>query len=141
MPTDIVLDSTAVSALFFRDPSSDRVEAALKRFDGLLTLDLAFAEVGNVAWKRISLFKEDYVTNSRALSAAVDFITNACRVTESREMLPKALDVAVKHGIPIYDALFLSLASGAKTRLLTTDERLHRKASGIGDLKDLTMLP
>jgi predicted nucleic acid-binding protein len=141
MSSEIILDSSAVSALFFRDPYSDRVEAALKKFDGFVTLDLAFVEVGNVAWKRTSLFKEDYATNSKALSAATEFIVSACRVIESREMLPEALEVAVKHGIPIYDALFLALASGTGTRLLTTDEKLHQKASGIQELKNLTLLP
>ena len=141
MPTEVALDSTAVSALFFRDPYSERVEVALKKFDEFRTLDLAFAEVGNVAWKRINLFKEDYATSSRALSAAADFITTVCRVSESREILPKALEVGVKYDIPIYDALFLVLADNAKTRLLTTDEKLHRKASKTEALKNLTLLP
>lgn len=141
MHTDIVLDSTALAAIFFNDPYSDKVEAALKNYGSFYTLDLAFAEVGNVAWKRTTLFKEDYTTNFQALAAASDFITKTCKVTESKQLLQQALAVGSKHQIPLYDALFLVLASTTRMALLTTDETLHRKVSHISDLKGLTILP
>jgi predicted nucleic acid-binding protein len=136
-----VLDSTAIAALFFEDPYSDSIEKTLKTFDKFYTLDLAFAEVCNVAWKRIRLFKEDYTVTSRALSEATDFVQNVCHVTESREILGSSLELGVKHDIGVYDCLFLALAKRLKLRLLTTDEKLHKKLTASKELANLTLLP
>lgn len=141
MPTEVVLDSTAVSVLFFRDPYSQRVESAIHKFDRFRTLDLVFSEVGNVAWKRIQIFKEDYATILQVLSVAADFVTNVCLIVESRNILAKALEFGVKHKLPIYGSLFLVLARDSRTKLLTTDEKLHRTVSKIDELKTLTLLP
>ena len=141
MPTDVVLDSTAIAAIFFRDTHSEQVEATLKRFERFHTLDLAFAEVGNVAWKRINFFKEDFATHLRALLAATDFIRNVCNVIETREVLAQALEVGVKEGITIYDSLFVALAKRMKVKLLTTDEKLHDRVRKSRELNDLAFLP
>jgi len=141
VPAEVALDSTAIAAIFFKDPNSEVVSTAVRKFSRYRTLDLAFAEVGNVAWKRIVLFKEDRATSSQALEAASGFITNSCTITESRELLPQALELGSKYGIPLYDSLFLALASESGTRLLTTDRLLHRKVSNIEELKNLTEVP
>ena len=48
MPDKVVLDSSVIAAMFFReDASTQAIEAAAK--SDLITLDLAIAEVGNVA--------------------------------------------------------------------------------------------
>jgi predicted nucleic acid-binding protein len=138
---EVALDSTAIAAIFFKDPNAESVSSAVRRFSRYHTLDLAFAEVGNVAWKRIVLFKEDRATSSQALKAASDFIANSCSVTESRELLSQALDLGSKYEIPLYDALFLTLASKSGMGLLTTDEILHRKVSRFAELKNLTVVP
>ncbi len=137
----MTLDSNVIAALFFKDPYSERVEAALEKYDRLLTLDLAFPEVGNVAWKRISLFHEDYATISRALRMATEFTQNACQVTLSKEILLEGLELGVKQELSIYDSLFLTLAKRMRLKLLTTDEKLHRKAQASKELANLTILP
>lgn len=141
MPTSIVLDSTAIAALFFKDPFSERVDEALARYESFHTLDLAFAEVGNVAWKRVHVFKEDLSITSAALQHAVDFIQKVCLVLEARELLAPGLQLAVHEGVTIYDALFLSLAQRLGLNLLTTDEELHRKAQASEKLTRLTVVP
>lgn len=141
MSTSVVLDSTAIAALFFRDPYSERVEEALRDYDSLYTVDLAFAEVGNVAWKRVHLFKESYQPTARALESAVDFIERVCHLVRSRDLLAQALGLAVQQHTTIYDGLFLSLAKKMKARLLTTDEELHGRVESAPELKGLTRVP
>lgn len=141
MPTSIVLDSTAIAALFFKDPYSERVDGALERYDRFHTLDLAYAEVGNVAWKRVHIFGEDYAIASKALKGAVDFIEDVCQVVESREIMANALELAVHQRITIYDSLFLSLARRVNAKLLTTDQGLHSRAEASAELKGLTLMP
>lgn len=141
MSIDVVLDSTAIASIFFRDPYSDRVDSALKKFERLHTLDLAFAEVGSVAWKRVKFFGEDYAASSRALSAAAEFIENACRVTESRKLVSQASELGVERWITFYDSLFIALANSLKAKLLTTDEKLRSSVQAIRELGNLILVP
>ncbi len=137
----MVLDSAAIAALFFRDPHSEKVEAAVGRYANLYTLDLAFAEVCSVAWKRVKFFGEELETASRALALAKDFVDSSCRVAQSRELLQEALRLAVEQGTTAYDSLFLSLALKSKMKLLTTDEKLHKKAESSSRTRGLTVMP
>lgn len=141
MLTDVVLDSTAIASIFFRDPYSERVDSALKKFERFHTLDLAFAEVGSVAWKRVKFFGEDYAASLKALAAAAEFIENACRVTESRELVSQAFELGVERRITFYDSLFIALANGLKARLLTTDERLRSSVQAMKELSNLILVP
>lgn len=141
MASDVSLDSGAIAALFFDDPFSQRVEAAVARYTSFNTLDLALAEVCNVAWKRVRSFGEDLETSARALSLARDFVGSACQVASSGELLHHALLLAVEEGVSAYDALYLTLAMKSKTKLLTTDEKLHRKVESSPRISGLTLLP
>lgn len=137
----MALDSGAIAALFFKDPFSDKVESALGDYGHFYTLDLAFAEICNVAWKRVKAFGDDAGTSLRALVLARDFVDNACQVVSGRELLHQALELAVEEDIPAYDSLYLALAAKSKTKLLTTDEKLHRKVEGSSRISGLTFLP
>lgn len=141
MSTRIALDSSTVAALFFKDPMSERVEQAITNYDQLHTLDLAYAEVGNVAWKRVHLFKEDTIHVSKSLDMALQFIQDNCDVSPCSNYLKEALTIAIDNGITIYDSLFLTLARHFKTRLLTVDEKLHDKISESKKMADLIALP
>jgi predicted nucleic acid-binding protein len=54
MPGKMALDSCAIAAMFFKEEASERALKAATESD-MITLELAFAEVGNVAWKRVAL--------------------------------------------------------------------------------------
>ena len=136
-----MLDSTAIAALFFKDPYSERVEQTIERYEPLYTLDLAYAEVANVGWKRVRFFGEQFDTNLRALELAADFVQNACSVIEARGLIKDALKVGVDEKIAVYDSLFLVTAKTNATKVLTTDERLHAKVQASKELRGLTFLP
>lgn len=57
MPPRAVLDSSVLAAMFFREASSSRALKCASECDPV-TLDLAMAEVGNVAWKPVLFFGE-----------------------------------------------------------------------------------
>lgn len=104
-------------------------------------MDIAFAELGSMAWKSVLIFKEKIEPSYEALKQAVNFIRDNCEVVSSKEILTQAFELGTKHRIQIYDSLFLTLASQLKTRVLTTDERLHNKINGIKELRGITILP
>jgi predicted nucleic acid-binding protein len=141
LSTKIVLDSAAISSIFFSDPLSDQTEMAIAKYDELYTMDLACPEVGNVAWKRVSFFKEDRKQIFDALKLALEFIRDNCKVISSSEIAPEAFSLAVDNNITMYDALFLGLAKRLRTKVLTADEKLHRKLQQSKKMQSLVTLP
>ena len=67
MPDRVILDSAAIAAIFFKEESSERAERVAENYK-LITVDLAIAEVANVAWKRVVFFNESKEIALKALS-------------------------------------------------------------------------
>lgn len=122
----VILDSGVIAAIFFKEDASERAERAAEAHS-LITLDLAYVEVGNVAWKRVAIFKESKELMLKALKNSSDFITGACDVIASKELLDDAFKIAVSEKITIYDSLFVAASEREKVPLLTTDGKLHEK--------------
>jgi len=120
----IVLDSSIIAALFFKDPFSEAVEKSLKRYDEYYTVDFAMVEVANVAWKRVTLFNESRKIIEEALDDAINFIETLCYVISSYKLYRNAFNIGIATKIPIYDALFLALANTLNSKLLTCDTKL-----------------
>jgi hypothetical protein len=56
-------------------------------------------------------------------------------------LLPRALEIGVKEGITVYDALFVTLAANKRVKLLTTDEKLHSTPQSSKEFSNITLLP
>ncbi|HDN68660.1 MAG TPA: PIN domain-containing protein, partial [Methanomicrobia archaeon] len=82
MPDRVILDSSVIAAIFFKEEASERAERAAANYE-LGTVDLAIAEVGNVAWKRVVFFNEAEEVALRALRRGINFIVGACEVVSS----------------------------------------------------------
>ncbi|MHB8565695.1 MAG: type II toxin-antitoxin system VapC family toxin [Nitrososphaerales archaeon] len=138
-----VLDSSAIASIFFEDKFTESMERTIRgsRETTFSTLDIAYAEVGSVAWKGVTLFKQPLDLCSRALEQAMSFISDNCNVVPCKELIEGSFQMGIKHGIQIYDALFLTLAQKHGAHLLTADERLDKKVSGIKELQGITKLP
>ena len=65
-----VLDSGVIFALYFEEDASLRAVNAAKEYNPI-TLDLAVAEVGNAAWKRVASFEESKDATSLSLSGCI----------------------------------------------------------------------
>lgn len=130
----VILDSGIIAAIFFKEEASERAEKAVEDRD-LITLDLAFVEVANVAWKRVVLFKESKDLISKALKNGIEFITDACEVIASKELLDDAFTIAVSEKITIYDALFVAASEIKKVPLLTADRKLYEKLKKSRDIE------
>jgi predicted nucleic acid-binding protein len=122
----VILDSSIIAAIFFKEEASERAERAAENYSSI-TLDLAFVEVANVAWKRVVFFNESKEIMLKALKNSLDFISGACKVITSRELLDAAFKIAVSDKITIYDSLFIAASEREKVPLLTADGKLHEK--------------
>jgi len=130
MKDKVVLDSSIIVALFFKEELSDEVEKIVEEYSEYYTVDISYSEVANAAWKKVRIYGEDEELSKRALDVAVDFIEKVCRVEDSRVLLNQAFELAVKHNLTVYDALFIVLAMKLNEKLLTTDRKLYSKVEG-----------
>lgn len=128
MPDRIVLDSSVIAAIFFLDKiSAQAIEAA--GHSDCVTVDLAYAEVANVAWKRAMHTGNDPVAVKSTLDKCIAFIEETCEVIPARDLMIPAYDLACRHRITIYDALFAAASIRCDATLVTADTTLHSSVS------------
>ncbi|MDD1701666.1 MAG: type II toxin-antitoxin system VapC family toxin [Methanoregula sp.] len=132
MHGDAVLDSSIIAAIFFPEKITEKAGTVAENYD-CITVDLAYAEVANVAWKITvrSPQKRDVIQSLLADSCA--FIRETCRVIPAQDLVPEAYDLACSRKITIYDALFLSAAVRENALLVTADTKLHFAAREIAE--------
>ncbi len=90
------------------------------------TLDLAFAEAGNVIWKHVKMGRikpEDAIKRAEVLKRLV----NTSKIYKAEDFLIDAIKLAVEYNLTIYDALFVALAIKLNDKLTTTDRKLYEK--------------
>ena len=129
-----VLDSSILAAMFFKEAASPRALKCASECDPV-TLDLAMAEVGNVAWKQVVFFGENRDRASDALQDCQDFIATACTIIKASDLSMKAFQIAVDDKISYYDSLFLAAAEREGIPLITLDQKLHEKAKAKRDIR------
>ena len=134
MPPRAVLDSSILAAMFFKEASSPRALKCASECDPV-TLDLAMAEVGNVAWKQVVFFGENRDRASDALQDCQDFIATACTIIKASDLSMKAFQIAVDDKISYYDSLFLAAAEREGFPLMTLDQKLQEKAKAKRDVR------
>jgi len=86
-----------------------------------LVPDLFWLEVGNAIWKAAQKQKIDAETAARNLRTISDL---KIPTVPSFDLVPQALQLAIKHGRTVYDAIYVALALRLKADLITADERL-----------------
>ena len=134
MPHRAVLDSSVLAAMFFREASSPRALKCASECDPV-TLDLAMAEVGNVAWKPVLFSGESRDRASDALQDCQDFIETACTIIKASDLSMKAFQIAVEDKVSYYDSLFLAAAEREGIPLMTLDQKLQEKAKVKRDVR------
>jgi predicted nucleic acid-binding protein len=128
-----ILDTGVIVAIYFEEDASERaVEAASGHSP--ITIDLAVAEVGNAAWKRVALFGEDKDATWRSLYKCLDFI-KSCSIIASFELAELAYDISVENRTTFYDSLFLAAAERENVPLFTLDKKLYEKVKAKRDVR------
>jgi predicted nucleic acid-binding protein len=112
-----VIDSSALIKYVAKEENWEKVEEHLK--EGCITLDLAIKETGNALVKKV--LKNE--VNTETAKAIIDHLPRIVKVTPQKEHFPKALEIAIKHKLAIYDAMFIALSMNTNTPLLTSDEK------------------
>lgn len=126
--TRLVLDASVVAKLYFSEEHSDRAERAVRRKRAaLFAPDLLFAELANIAWKRVMRGEID---GPGALEIVQEATALPLTVRSSSELAPQALGLAVETGRTAYDCMYLALAIAERATMLTADRRFAEAVAG-----------
>ena len=103
----------------------------LRGFSYGFILDLTIYEAANVVWK------EYYLLNKISMDTAAKFIEVLSKIFEVIDVLSvkglesEVFNIAVKHGLTIYDASYVTVAMRKKLTLVTDDKELRKAVSHI----------
>lgn len=129
--TRVVVDASVAVKWFVPEELSTEARVLLAADHQLLAPDLLWAEFGNVLWKKHRRRELDQRTTHRLLR---DFSRVPIEFHATERWTETALELAIRHGITVYDGLYLALAAGSGCRLMTADRRLS-EACREGDLR------
>lgn len=131
--TRVVVDASVAVKWFVPEELSIEARRLLAPEYELLAPDLLWAELGNVLWKKHRRRELDQRTAARLLG---DFSRVPIKLHPSQRWTGAALDLAIRHGVTVYDGLYLAVAAGNECRLMTADRRLH-DVCGDGPLREI----
>lgn len=121
-----VIDSSALIKYIAKEENWEKVEEHLK--EGCITLDLAIKETANALVKKA--LKNEVTTETA--KEIINYLPKIVRIAPQKEHFSKALEIAIKHKLVIYDALFIALSANTNTPLLTSDEKQARTSKEYG---------
>lgn len=118
----VVLDASAGLEVVLRGSRSQVYEELMLAADLIISVDLYKAETANVYWK---YHKFGDLTVQEAKEYWVDTIALVQHFADTFSLFDLGFELAVKHSISVYDALYLALAKQTAACLLTLDKKLR----------------
>jgi predicted nucleic acid-binding protein len=116
------VDASVAVKWFLPEELSTEARRLLTPEYELIAPDLLWAELGNVLWKKHRRGELDQTTASRLFD---DFSRLLIEFHAAGRWTMAALELAIRHGVTVYDGLYLALAAGHGCRVVTADRRLH----------------
>lgn len=117
----IVIDASALIAFFLREEGWSELAKYMIR---TVSLDHAVKEFYNAVWRAVSINKR--MSSKEALeciSLFKNYLEKNMQLVREEEYLDGALEIALKEGITVYDALYISLAISQNKPILTLDRK------------------
>lgn len=122
-----VIDAGVLIKLFFEEDHSDDAERCVRTTSELLAPDLIWSEAANVIWKR---FRRGDLGREDASEIAVRILGLPLRIRASADLIPDALDLAMRFDRTVYDGLYVALAVKTKSVMISSDKRLVNALAG-----------
>ena len=119
-----VVDASLVVKWFVPEVHSIAARKWLDASHDYIAPDLIFPEAGNAIWKKV---RRGELTAEDAQSLVNDLSGVGVEAVSMRALIPDAHALAVRTGITVYDATYLTLAVRLETQVITADDRFERK--------------
>ena len=122
----IVIDTSALAAFLLREKDWRKLAKYMKR---VVSVDYIMVEFYNVIWKAIyihKLLKENEAL--KIIELLKEYAKANMKLEDTKNYLDKALKVALRTGLTIYDSLYITLALEKRLPLLTLDKRQKEEA-------------
>jgi len=117
----IVVDASALSAFMLKEPGWKRFTPYLVNS---ISVDHVVKEVANTIWKACIIKKIIRVEDALKLFMILESMIGKNIVLEPEtKYIGESLEIALRHKITVYDALYLALAKKKNLPLLTLDEK------------------
>ena len=119
-----VVDASLVIKWFVPEVDSDAARRWLDASHDYIAPDLLFSEAGNTLWKKV---RRGELSPDDGQQLATDLSVIAIEAVSTRGLLPDAHALALRTGITVYDASYLTLAVRLDTQVITGDARFARR--------------
>jgi len=100
------------------------VASYLKKGFALYTVDLALIEGLNVIWKHAALLKDIRLEEINSAVEDLTIVYDGLNIVPARELTTESVQIALKHNLSIYDALYIAASEKINGTLYTADQKL-----------------
>ena len=119
-----MVDASVAVKWIIAEEREDVAESLLSAADSRSAPELLLVEVANVLRSKLS---RGQVSHTHA-QAGLRFVTTAMTsLIPDRELVGRALDIAVELEHPVYDCMYLACAEREGTKVVTADARFRRR--------------
>jgi len=129
----IVIDASALTKYILHEESWEEVGSFIKDKRPLYSIDHLIKEVSNAIWKHHFLRRlvtlEDALKLYHGLNKLIN--TGVIMIEHEGKYLESAMKIALRHGITVYDSLYIAQAQKLG-EILTSDESQAKIASKLG---------
>jgi len=126
----IVVDVSALAAFILREEGWRGIAKHMVR---CISVDYVVVEVSNAVWRAAYLGRlisaEDAL---KAFSVLMQLVGSNIALHPGVKYLQRALEISLRHGVTVYEALYIALALEEKKPLFTLDERQREVAEALG---------
>ena len=124
----MIIDASVAFKLVVEEPGSEEAIAWAARSE-LVAPTLIHSEIGNALWKRV---QRREIVGGGAVGERLADMARYIRTVDETPLMPRALQLAIELGHPIYDCVYLALAEAQEDELLTADARFLKSVQGTG---------
>lgn len=128
-----VIDASLLVKYVLHEEGWEKVSETLRHVSPLYSVDHVLKEVANALWKHAYLRKMMPASLAHELYSLVERLaeTRVIVLEEERIYLPRALHIALQHGLTVYDSLYIAQAE-KYGKLFTSDATQARVATNLG---------
>ncbi len=127
----LIADAGVIAKALIPETDTDKARALLGGWlDGRITFlapDILPAEIASILWKRV---RRNVLPVHEAARLYAEFARLGIPLAPLEDLVPAALEFALRNQQSVYDGLYLALAHQAHSILVTADARLWEAAQG-----------